>query len=141
MSRDSNLFKANLSLILFFVLTISVFPNYLPEKISHFPFSGDEEYLAFAEEMPSPVGGLEAIMKSIVYPSLAKNAGVQGKVFLLAYINERGGVDDVKVVKGIGAGCDEAAVDAVKKNKFNPGKNKGSAVKVKLSLTINFKLA
>ena len=104
------------------------------------PLPGDEDYLAFADEMPAPVGGMPAIIKLISYPAVAKNANIEGKVFVLAYINEKGAVDDVKVLKGIGGGCDEAAIDAVKKSKFTPGKNGGVSVKVKLSLTIAFKL-
>lgn len=104
------------------------------------PIPGDEDYLAFAEEMPAPVGGMPAIIKLITYPTIAKNANVEGKVFVLAYINEKGGVDDVKILKGIGAGCDEAAIDAIKRSKFTPGKNGGVNVKVKLSLTITFKI-
>ncbi len=141
MSRDGNYFNTVLTALFIFIITISIFPNHQPEREIKANTTGDEEYLAFAETMPTPVGGMEALMKLISYPSIAKKAGVQGKVFLLAYINENGGVDDVKVVKGIGAGCDEAAIDAVKKSKFNPGKNKGLPVKVKLSLTINFKLS
>ena len=56
------------------------------------------------------------------------------------YVNENGDVDDVKVLKGIGAGCDETAVNVIKGTKFNPGKENGIAIKVKLSLPINFKL-
>jgi len=101
---------------------------------------GDEDYLAFTDEMPAPTGGMAAIMKSISYPTMAQKAGVEGKVYVLAYINEKGGVDDVKVIKGIGAGCDEAAVAAVKKAKFSGGKKDGVPVKTKLSLSIVFKL-
>jgi protein TonB len=107
---------------------------------SEIPYPGDEDYLAFAEEMPSPIGGMPAIIKLISYPTVAKNANIEGKVYVLAYINEKGSVDDVKVLKGIGGGCDEAAIDAVKKSKFIPGKNSGVSVKVKLSLTITFKI-
>lgn len=102
--------------------------------------AGGEEYLAFAEEMPSIVGGLEAIYKNIKYPEMAQKAGVSGNVYVLAFINESGNVDDVKVVKGIGAGCDEEVVKAVKQAKFTPGKNAGQNVKVKLTLSISFKL-
>lgn len=104
------------------------------------PPPDDAAYLPFAEVMPEPVGGLEALYKKIKYPNIAKQSGLEGKVYLLIYVNESGGVDDVKVVKSLGGGCDEAAIDAVKQTKFNPGKNKGAAVKVKLSLSINFKL-
>ncbi|MGE5499489.1 MAG: energy transducer TonB, partial [Syntrophothermus sp.] len=99
-----------------------------------------DPYLAFAEVMPEPVGGLPAIYKKITYPAIAKSAGLEGKVYVLIFVNESGSVDNVKVIKGIGGGCDEAAIDAVKSIKYTPGKNQGVPVKVKLSLAINFKL-
>ncbi|HEX2869581.1 MAG TPA: energy transducer TonB [Ignavibacteriales bacterium] len=108
----------------------------LPVNISE---QGDQ-YLAFAEVMPEPVGGLATIYKKIVYPSIAKSAGLEGKVYVLILIDEKGNVDDVKVVKGIGGGCEEAAISAIKGVKFSPGKNGGVPVKVKLSLPITFKL-
>ena len=101
---------------------------------------GEDDYIIGVEKMPSPVGGIEAIMKKIVYPSTAKNNNVEGKVYLLIYINENGGVDDVKLVKGIGSGCEEEAINVIKKTKFNPGVNKGTNVKTKMSLSIPFKL-
>lgn len=101
--------------------------------------SGDG-YLAFAEKMPEPIDGMAAVYKNIKYPRVAEQAGIQGKVFLLCFIDENGSVNDVKVIKGIGAGCDEAASDAVKKIKFAPGQNQGKPVKVKLSLSVVFKL-
>ena len=101
---------------------------------------GEDDYIIGVEKMPSPVGGIEAIMKKIVYPSAAKNNHVEGKVYLLIYINEDGGVDDVKLVKGIGSGCEEEAINVIKKTKFNPGANKGTNVKTKMSLSIPFKL-
>ncbi len=42
--------------------------------------------------MPEPVGGLEALYKKISYPEIAKRTNVEGRVYLLAYINENGGV-------------------------------------------------
>lgn len=124
--------------ITLFVITILTGGNGYATSKSTAP--GGDEYLAFCEEMPSIVGGMPALAKNVSYPSIAKQTRIEGKVYLLAFINERGGVDDVKVVKGIGGGCDEAAINAVKKCKFNPGKHKGSNCKVKLSLAINFKL-
>lgn len=121
----------------FFILLL--FLNFSIGITTNFGMQGTE-YLAFAEEMPEPIGGLPAIYKEISYPEIAKKAGVEGKVYVLAFINENGGVDDVKVVKGIGAGCDEATIEAVKKTKFKPGKSAGKTAKVKMSLQIQFKL-
>ena len=122
-----------LGLLLFFSLNMEAGNNPLND------IEG-EEYLAFAEVMAAPVGGMPAIYKLIKYPQIAVSAGVEGKVYLLAFVNENGDVDDVKIVKGIGAGCDEAAADAVKQTKFTPAQAGGKNVKIKISLPIEFKL-
>jgi protein TonB len=97
-------------------------------------------YFVAVEEMPEPIGGIGEIQKKIIYPEIAKRAGVEGKVYVLAFVNESGIVTDAKIIKGIGAGCDEAALDAVKKTKFKPGKQRGKAVKVQVSIPVIFKL-
>lgn len=133
--------QIKLTIFTFFVITLFTFSITADPII--FPDRGimeGEEYLAFAEEMPAPVGGLPAIIKNVKYPEIAKKGNVQGKVYVMAFINEKGGVDDVKIIKGIGGGCDEAAIDAVKQGKFTPGKNKGKGVKVKFTMAIQFKL-
>ena len=90
--------------------------------------------------MPEPIGGIGEIQKKIIYPEIAKRAGVEGKVYVLAFVDESGTVTDAKIIKGIGAGCDEAALDAVKKTKFKPGKQRGKPVKVQVSIPVVFKL-
>ena len=121
--------------ILFFIVLALI-----PTKIFSDQAPGDEAYVAFAEVMPEPVGGIESIYKKIEYPSVAKKAGIEGKVYVLVFINESGDVDDVKVIKSLGGGCDEAVIDAVKSSKFKPASNKGVVTKVKLSLAFTFKL-
>ncbi|MDT3696647.1 MAG: energy transducer TonB [Ignavibacterium sp.] len=100
----------------------------------------EDEFFVVVEEMPQPIGGIGEIQKKIVYPEIAKRTGVEGKVYVLAYVNEQGTVTDAKIMKGIGAGCDEAALDAVKKTKFTPGKQRGKPVKVKVWVPVAFKL-
>jgi protein TonB len=97
-------------------------------------------YFVAVEEMPAPIGGIVGIQKKIVYPEIAKRAGVEGKVYVLAFVDESGTVTKAQIIKGIGAGCDEAALDAVKKTKFTPGKQRGKPVKVQVSIPILFKL-
>ncbi|SRR5690606_28444505 len=105
-----------------------------------FLLAQEDGYQIIVDEVPAPVGGYEEIAKQLTYPPMAVQLKTEGKVYLLLYINEKGSVDDVKVVKGIGAGCDEAAQQAVKKVKFTPGKLKGQSVKTKLTIPITFKL-
>ena len=99
---------------------------------------GDPVFFVAVEEMPSPIGGIAAIEANITYPEIAIRAGVQGRVYLRAYVDEKGNVSKVDVLKGIGAGCDEAAIEAVLKAKFNPGRQRGKPVKVQVSLPIRF---
>jgi protein TonB len=97
-------------------------------------------YFVAVEEMPEPIGGIGAIQSKIVYPEIAKRAGVEGKVYVLAFVNESGEVTKAEIIKGLGAGLDEAALNAVKQTKFKPGKQRGKPVKVQVSIPIVFKL-
>ena len=103
-------------------------------------YPGDEEYEIGIEKAPAAIGGNDAIMKKIVYPESAIKSKTEGKVYCLILINQSGDVDDVKIVKGLGNGCDEEAIRAVKKTKFTPGQNLGVNVKAKLAMAIQFKL-
>ncbi len=100
----------------------------------------DDGYLAFAEVMPEPLNGMADLVKQIKYPEIAKKAGLEGKVFAMAYIDEKGNVTDVKIIKGLGGGCDEEVISVLKKAKFKPGQNKGVNVKVKTSIPFQFRL-
>jgi len=99
-----------------------------------------DEYAAVTDVAPVIAGGEESLYKHINYPDLAKKNRIEGKVYIIVLINEKGDVDEANVIKGIGFGCDEAAVAALKKSKFSPGKNGGTAVKSKLTMAINFKV-
>jgi protein TonB len=132
--------RLNFRLIYSIFLTVSVLVLILNTSDAKNLLPGDEQYVLAADKMPEPVGGIAAIMKKIEYPEAAKKSNTQGKIYLLVYVNESGSVDDVKVVKGIGNGCDEEAIKVIKNSKFTPAANGGSPVKAKLSLSLSFKL-
>lgn len=100
----------------------------------------EPEIFVIVEEMPELIGGLESLQRAITYPEIAKKAGVEGKVFVQFVVDENGNVVDPVVTRGIGAGCDEEALKAVRQAKFKPGKQRGKAVRVKMSLPITFRL-
>lgn len=100
----------------------------------------EPEIFMIVEDMPDLIGGLGALQKKIKYPEIAKKAGVEGRVFVQFVVDTNGNVVDPVVVRGIGAGCDEEAVRAVSQAKFKPGRQRGKAVPVKMSLPITFKL-
>jgi len=91
------------------------------------------------EEMPEPVGGLQEIQNKIKYPEIAQRVGIEGKVFVRAFVDETGTVTSAEIVKGIGGGCDEAAMDAILSTKFHPGKQRGKPIKVQVTVPIIFK--
>lgn len=97
-------------------------------------------FFVAVEQMPEPVDGIAGIQSRIVYPEIAKRAGVQGRVFVKAYVDEIGAVKKVELIRGIGAGCDEAAMAAVKDTKFKPGKQRGKPVPVQVTVPVLFKL-
>jgi TonB family protein len=96
------------------------------------------------EEAASPIGGMEELMShlqtNLTYPAKAREANIQGKVFVQFVVQEDGSVTDVEILKGIGGGCDEEAVRVVASSKWNPGKQKGVAIKQRMSIPIQFSL-
>ena len=100
----------------------------------------EPEIFVIVEQQPELIGGLSGLQKKIKYPEIAKKAGVEGRVYIQFIVDEQGNVYDPIVTRGIGAGCDEEAIRAILTAKFRPGKQRGKAVKVKMSLPITFKL-
>ncbi len=98
------------------------------------------QYICDSDICPEPIGGMSAIQSNLVYPKLAKLYGLEGKVILVATISKEGKVKGVKIVKGLGLGGTEAAINAVKKTRFLPGQNKGKIVQSHVTLIIKFKL-
>lgn len=104
-----------------------------------------DEIFMVVEDQPEPEGGLAAFYKfvgdNLDYPAQARRMGVEGKVFVQFVVDKDGSLTDVKAVKGIGAGCDEEAVEIVKSSpKWKPGKQRGKAVRVRMIIPITFKL-
>ncbi|MDY7093458.1 MAG: energy transducer TonB [Acidobacteriota bacterium] len=74
------------------------------------------------------------------YTEIARKARIQGVVIVQAIINKDGRVENVKVLKGLPMGLDQAAVDAIKKWRFEPATLNGKPVTVYYNLTVNFTL-
>ena len=100
----------------------------------------EDEIFIVVEHMPELIGGIEALQKEIKYPELARQAGVNGRVFVQFIVNENGNVTSPVVLRGIGGGCDEEALRVVKKARFKPGMQRGKPVKVRYVIPIVFKL-
>jgi protein TonB len=100
----------------------------------------DENIFEVVEEMPSPIGGLKTIQEKVHYTEIAKRIELEGTVYIQAKINKNGDVVNAIILKGLGAGLDEEALHAVKLTKFEPGKQRGRPVNVKMIIPIKFVL-
>lgn len=105
----------------------------------------EEEVFLSVEENPEFPGGnaklLEYVQKNLKYPMMARESDIQGKVYVGFVVEKDGSISNVRVLRGIGGGCDEEAVRVVQSlPKFKPGKQRGNPVRVQYTLPIVFKL-
>jgi protein TonB len=96
----------------------------------------------YVEQMPEFEGSIsEYLSRNIQYPELAKQTNTSGRVVIKFVVNEDGSISNTKVVKGIGAGCEEEAMRVINSMpKWKAGKTNGKAVKVYFTLPVSFKL-
>lgn len=104
-----------------------------------------DEIFQIVENPASFKGGIGAfyqyVQKNMKYPSQAQRMGLEGKVFVEFVVGKDGKITDVRVLRGIGAGCDEEAIRVLKNSPaWQPGKQRGRAVRQRMVLPITFKL-
>ena len=107
----------------------------------------EEETKVFdvVEQMPSFPGGDAALMKflseHIKYPVVAEENGIQGRVIATFVVERDGSITDVKVIKSVDPSLDKEAIRVLKSMpKWIPGKQNGSAVRVKYTVPVTFRL-
>jgi TonB family protein len=118
------------------------------DLLAHAPDSTDwanphkKKIFIAVRQMPKLKGGYAGLQKKVKYPKSCYDAEIQGRVTLQFVVNKQGIPTNIHVIRGIGGGCDQAAIDAVKKYaRFTPGKQRGKPVNVRMSLPIVFKLS
>ena len=112
------------------------------------PVEEEEEEVVFVvvETMPEFPGGQQALFKylseNVKYPVIAQENGIQGRVICQFVVNKDGAIVDVEVVRAGGdPSLDKEAVRVIKSMpKWNPGKQRGKAVRVKYTVPVNFRL-
>jgi TonB family protein len=106
----------------------------------------ETEVFTVVETSPSFPGGDEArirfLTNNIRYPQEARDAGISGTVYITFVVERDGSTSDVRVLRGIGGGCDEEAVRVIKMMpEWSPGKQRGKPVRVQFNMPIKFSLA
>ncbi len=100
----------------------------------------EDEIFVVVENPPELIGGLAGVQKRIKYPEMARKAGIEGRVTIRFVVDKEGNIVNPQVIRGIGGGCDEAALEALKGAKFKPGRQRGVPVNVSYSIPIVFSL-
>lgn len=96
-------------------------------------------------QVPILIGGpskyLRHVMKNLKYPSNALRNGTEGQVVVSAIVNSDGVMKDLKVLQGLGDGCDEEALRVINsfESEWIPGMNNGTKVDVMIMLRVAFK--
>jgi len=103
------------------------------------------EVFDIVESMPQFKGGIGEFYKfvgeNLKYPAQARRIGIGGKVFVHFIVDKDGGLSDIKVARGIGAGCDEEVLRILAMSpNWIPGKQRGNPVRVRMMLPITFRL-
>jgi protein TonB len=122
-------------------------PSYIPvPPMKEETEPSEVEIFKVVESMPEFPGGEKAMYAflsgNMIYPETAKDAGISGKVYITFVVERDGSITDVKVMRGIGGGCDEEAVRVIQKMpKWSPGKQRNIPVRVQFILDIKFTLS
>lgn len=119
--------------------------EYIPMEMEEEEEIKEDHIFAVVEAMPEFPGGQPEMMKflskNIKYPTMARESGIQGMVYVTFVVERDGSVTDVKVMRGIGGGCDEEAVRVVTRMpKWIPGKQRNKPVRVQFNLPVRFTL-
>ena len=109
------------------------------------PKQEDNKVFDVVEQMPSFPGGNGALMsylsQNVKYPVVAQENGVQGRVVVSFVVEKDGSITDVRVVKSVDPSLDKEAARVVQSMpKWIPGKQNGSAVRVKYNVPVAFRL-
>ena len=105
----------------------------------------EEQVFVMVQVMPSFPGGKEAqdafIKANLKYPQSARNAGIEGRVLCEFIVNTDGSLADIHVKRGINPEMDQAAIEMLQAMpKWEPGRQGGKDVRVRMTLPVNFRL-
>jgi TonB family protein len=104
-----------------------------------------EQVFDVVEKMPQPQGGMEGwntyLEENLQYPERAKQANIEGTVYVVFIVDKEGNLAKPEILRGIGAGADEEAIRLVNEApQWIPGSQRGQRVHVKMRIPIRFNL-
>lgn len=127
------------------VFALPIFDEPVVVDIDKMPEIVSEPEVIIPDVLPEFPGGYAAMRaylnSELRYPSIARSANIQGTVWIEFLVNKKGEISDVKLLRGIGGGCDEEALRVVlQMPQWTPGKQHGLPVNVRYQLPVSFVL-
>jgi protein TonB len=99
------------------------------------------EIFVAVEEMPEIIGGVARLQSLVDYPEIARKAQMEGMVVVRVVVNLDGTPSDPEVIRSAGAALDKAAVEAVMKLEFKPGRQRNRPVRTLMAIPVRFELS
>ncbi len=100
----------------------------------------EPEIFVVVENMPEIIGGATRIYENLIYPEIARQAGVEGLVVIQVVVEPDGTPSGTMVARSASPVLDNAAIAAVEGLRFVPGKQRGQPVRVRMAIPIRFRL-
>ena len=123
----------------------TVVQEWIPPAIIEQEDEEEEEEPVFVvvESMPEFPGGevarLQYLSENLQYPTLAREAGISGAVYVSFVVEKDGQISNIRILRGIGGGCDEEALRVVSEMpKWIPGRQRNIPVRVQFNMPIRF---
>lgn len=118
---------------------------YTPPAVEEEEEESAQQIFTVVEEMPEFPGGMNELLKylakSIKYPVIAQENGIQGRVICAFVVNRDGSIVDAEVLRGVDPSLDKEALRVINAMpKWKPGKQRGKPVRVKYTVPVTFRL-
>jgi len=100
----------------------------------------EPEIFVVVEEQPEMIGGVAELSKAVKYPTIARQAGIEGMVVVKVVITQEGLPESPEILSSPSEVLNEAAIEAVMQQRFKPGRQRGRAVACFMAIPVRFRL-
>ena len=112
-----------------------------PPPVEEEEAPAEPEIFVVVETMPKMKGGIESLFRSVKYPVIARKQGIEGNVLVKIVVDEEGQPQNPVIMRSPSPLLDQAALEAVMKQQFEPGRQRGRAVNVEVVIPVMFRLS
>lgn len=111
-----------------------------PPPVEEVVEESEPEVFVVVEERPEMIGGVAELSRAVKYPTIARQAGIEGMVVVKVVVTPEGTAESPEILKSPSEVLNSAAIEAVLKQRFKPGKQRGRAVACYMAIPVRFRL-